>query len=355
MNKKSPANKNLNVLDLFAGAGGLSYGLQLAGCNVIAGIDKDADCKETFLKNHPNSKYLTKDIKTICRKDIYDIIGKNNIDIIVGGPPCQGFSISGKRIEHDPRNQLYNHFLKIIDVIKPQAVLVENVPGLRTLFNGTILDDLLTKLQTRRYNVNVSILSSERYGVPQARKRIFIVGIKGEHYRFPKPSNKQITLWDAISDLPLLNKNITSTEYRSKPKNKYQEFMRKESNHISNHTATKHTKQTKRIISMVPEGKNYKALPKHLQKIRNVHIAWTRLDSSKPSLTIDTGHRHHFHPKANRVPTVRESARIQSFPDNFRFFGNKTSQYRQVGNAVPPLLALKLGERLLETLGGNHV
>ena len=355
MNKKSSVNGSLNVLDLFAGAGGLSCGLQLAGCNVIAGIDKDADCKETFLRNHPNSKYFVKDIKTIKIKDVYDIIGKNSIDIIVGGPPCQGFSISGKRIKNDPRNQLYNYFLKIVGMVKPQAILIENVPGLRTLFNGTVLDDLLTKIRKLGYDVSVSTLSSDQYGVPQARKRIFIVGIKGKYYRFPKPSDKQITLWDAISDLPLLKTNIKSTEYQSKPKNQYQKLMRKKSDQILNHVATNHTEQTKSIIALVPEGKNYKSLPKHLQSIRNVHIAWTRLDGSKPSLTIDTGHRHHFHPKTNRIPTVRESARIQSFPDNFQFFGNKTSQYRQVGNAVPPLLAHKLGKRLLETLRDNNV
>ena len=195
------------------------------------------------------------------------------------------------------------------------------------------------EFEQRKYNVTYKVLNADKYGVPQSRKRIVIVATKGSEFEFPKEHDKTVTLGEAISDLPSLKNQLSSTKYSSKTKNEYQQMMRLKTKDLANHEGTSHSENTKQIISLVPEGGNYKNLPQHLQNTRKVHIAWTRLDSTKPSLTIDTGHRHHFHPWENRVPTVRESARIQSFSDDFIFKGSKTSQYRQVGNAVPPLLA----------------
>jgi DNA (cytosine-5)-methyltransferase 1 len=340
----------LKVVDLFAGAGGLSYGFQNAGYDIIYGIDSDEDCKETFLKNHPNSKYLVKKMEDVTKNDIQKITGKNRIDVVIGGPPCQGFSISGKRIISDPRNQLYNQFLRIVDILNPKAIMMENVPGFKGLYDGAIFDDLIMKMHKRKFKTQFKVISADNYGVPQSRKRIFIVGTKKNEYIFPEKNESKVSLWEAISDLSLLENDFESLKYETHPENTYQKLMRKNSKNVKNHVSTNHSEKTKRIIGMVPEGKNYRSLPKSLQNTRKVHIAWTRLDGSKPSLTIDTGHRHHFHPKANRIPTVRESARIQSFPDDFIFLGTKTSQYRQVGNAVPPLLAYKLSKNLVKSL-----
>lgn len=179
---------------------------------------------------------------------------------------------------------------------------------------------------------------ASEFGVPQNRKRAFFIGTKGKkEFSFPKTNTpKLIASKDAISDLP--EKSLPDgKDYSTKPKSEYQELIRKGSKGIYNHEITNHSEQTIEIISIVPDGGNYKNLPLELQQTRNVHIAWTRLNSNKPSFTIDTGHRHHFHYKYNRIPTVRESARIQSFPDSFIFLGSKTSQYKQVGNAVPPI------------------
>lgn len=345
----------LNVIDLFAGAGGMSYGFQMAGCRVLFGIDCDKDSARTFLQNHQKSEYLVKDIEKVDEKEIKKLLNGRNADIVIGGPPCQGFSISGKRISSDPRNQLYRHFFRIVDMLKPKAVVIENVPGLKGLYGSKIFNDMLDQFKKRDYDVSWKVLSADKFGVPQARKRLFIVGTKSGSFYFPNERNHEITLWDAISDLPLLEKELESNSYASPPKNRYQELMRKNSSILNNHLATKHTERTKKIISLVPEGKNYKVLPKHLQDTRKVHIAWTRLDGRKPSLTIDTGHRHHFHPKTNRIPTVRESARIQSFPDHYIFFGSKSSQYSQVGNAVAPLLAFELAKQLTSSLHEEHV
>lgn len=345
----------LNVIDLFAGAGGLSCGFQMAGHKIILGVDCDRDSCKTFTENHPNSKCLAKDIREISEVEIKHIIGKKRIDVVIGGPPCQGFSISGKRVSSDPRNKLYLQFFKIVDLVKPKAILIENVPGLKGLYNAKIFLEIINELEKRRYKTSHKVLSADDFGVPQRRKRIFIVALKHGYFEFPEPHKKKITLWESISDLPLLKDELENTSYLTKPQNEYQTMMRKDSFILSNHVGTKHTEKTKKIINMVPEGKNYKILPKSLQNIRKVHIAWTRLDGNKPSLTIDTGHRHHFHPKADRVPTVRESARIQSFPDDFVFFGNKSSQYKQVGNAVPPVLAYALAKRLEKTIEAEKI
>jgi DNA (cytosine-5)-methyltransferase 1 len=336
----------MNVVDLFAGCGGLSKGFELAGFNVILGVDSDSDSRETFLFNHKNSEYLLKDIKTVNAADIRNKIGDKKVDLLIGGPPCQGFSVSGKRAFLDPRNSLYKHYFRIVDLLKPKAVLIENVPGLKSLYDGKVLLNIEREFKKRGYKVAHKVVKADDYGVPQTRKRIVIVGTKCRDYKFSEPKLKKVILGEAISDLPCIKGSEEKTEYTSPPLNKYQKTMRVKSSRVYNHAGTNHSEKTRRIIHMVPEGGNYKALPRCLQKTRKVHIAWTRLNSKKPSPTIDTGHRHHFHPWEDRVPTVRESARIQSFPDTFIFKGSKTSQYRQVGNAVPPMLAFEIAKSI---------
>ena len=200
------------------------------------------------------------------------------------------------------------------------------------------------------YNLTYKVLLASDYGVPQNRRRAVFVGLKNGEYSFPTPTTTTpITTKEALSDLP--DNSVADGEaYPLPAQSAYQQIMRTGVKTLHNHQATIHTEQTARIIAMVPDGGNYKDLPKELQQTRKVHIAWTRLNSKKPSITIDTGHRHHFHYSFNRVPTVRESARIQSFPDSFIFTNSKTSQYKQVGNAVPPLMAKAIAEQLLLTL-----
>jgi DNA (cytosine-5)-methyltransferase 1 len=186
------------------------------------------------------------------------------------------------------------------------------------------------------------------YGVPQNRKRAFFVGLKSDiEFKFPIPTtpNNKTSSEEAISDLTEHTIN-DGTPYLNNYKSPFQKQMRNGNKFIFNHQITEHKEKTIEIISMVPDGGNYKSLPKELHETRKVNIAWTRLNSQKPSFTIDTGHRHHFHYEYNRVPTVRESARIQSFPDDFIFQCSKTSQYKQVGNAVPPVLAKVLAETI---------
>lgn len=349
--------RKYNVIDLFCGCGGLSYGFEKAGFNILLGIDNDSKALETFELNHKGAKTICGDITQIHYKtDIQPLIGKKAIDVIIGGPPCQGMSLSGPRKFDDPRNKLYQSYIRLVEEIQPKMFVIENVPGLVGLFGGQIKDSIINKLTKLGYDVQYRILCASEYGVPQTRKRVVFVGSRIGTFEYPVPQKKVITCNMALSDLPPLEKELGSDvmKYETEATNSYQKLMRKKSVDVRNHIAAQHSNHVKEIIALVPDGGNYKDLPEEYAHTRNFHVAWTRFDSNKPAPTIDTGHRHHFHYKYNRVPTVRECARLQSFPDNFIFLGNKTQQFRQVGNAVPPIMAQEIAKKIIETLEDSN-
>lgn len=362
--------KSYNVIDLFCGCGGFSKGFEEAGYKVCFGIDMWKDATITYKHNFPEAVVLNEDITNINGEDILKManLKADEVDVIIGGPPCQGFSVSGKRMIDDERNKLYKSYVQIVSDLRPKAFVMENVPGLVRLFKGQVAEQVIEDFTNIGYHVQMKILSADNYGVPQQRKRVFFVGIrsdlveKGIEYNYPIPlmgTGTQVPAWsckDAIGDLDFVPDDRVLGEdlpYEIAPQNEYQRAMREGSNRVLNHSITIHNPRTKEIIGMVPDGGNYKDLPQELWSTRKVNIAWTRMDSGKPCFTIDTGHNHHFHYKENRVPTVRESARIQSFPDSFRFIGIKTSQLKQVGNAVPPLLAKAIAESIAKMLEGE--
>jgi len=332
-------DKKYKVMDLFSGCGGLSCGFADANYIIKYAIDSWEIALKTLKNNHSNIETIHGDINNI---EPTKIVKNEKIDVVIGGPPCQGFSIAGKREVNDERNILYKRFVYFVSKLNPKCFLMENVPNLTSMAKGQILRATISDFTHLGYSVSWKILKASDFGVPQDRKRIFIIGCKDnivfDFSLLDKHKINPISSKEAISDLP--ENNITPDIGYPKPANsEYQKLMRKNSKGIYNHTITNHTEKTKRIISLVPDGGNYKDLPLNLQNTRKVNIAWTRLNSKKPSFTIDTGHRHHFHYYYNRVPTVREAARLQSFPDTFFFLGNKSDQEKQVGNAVPPLLA----------------
>ena len=285
-------------------------------------------------------------MSTLTGEEVSSHLGTKNVDVIIGGPPCQGFSVAGKRIVDDERNKLYKGFVRMVEYFKPRAFVMENVPNVLSIGEGIVKQSILKDFQELGYTVETKVLLASDYGVPQNRRRAVFVGLQNGTFSFDIPAvEHKVTTEEALSDLT--EDSISdSSEYPIAPNCPYQVLMRKDSKGVWNHDITIHSDQTKNIIAMVPDGGNYKDLPKDLQETRKVHIAWTRLNSKKPSITIDTGHRHHFHYKWNRVPTVRESARLQSFPDDFIFLCSKTSQYKQVGNAVPPIMAQAIAEKL---------
>ncbi len=351
-------SKKLTVIDLFSGCGGLSRGFMDAGYKVLLGVDHEPVALETFKLNHGNSRTMVLDLfKDESVSEIQKAVKGVEVDIVVGGPPCQGFSLTGTRNFDDKRNKLYLAMIETVKELKPRAFLVENVPGFARLYGGAVKDEVIKRFTELGYNVEMKILCAADYGVPQMRKRVVFVGLKKNlgKFEFPKPlltPDKYVTCEQAISDLPPRNNELGIEEdrYSSNPKSDYQKKMRGTQKKLFNHVATKHTDLVKSVIAQVPEGGNHKDLPEGVGGSRKFNEAWTRYSSKKPSRTIDTGHRNHFHYKYNRVPTVRENARLQSFPDNFIFVGTRTSQNRQVGNAVPPLLGYNIAKQLLKYL-----
>jgi len=349
----------MNAIDLFAGCGGLSKGFMDAGFNIIVGVDNDQAALNTFALNHNGAKAMNADLS---KQDTFDEIkrvsGNKEIDVIIAGPPCQGFSLSGPRNFDDERNKLYLAVIEMVKQFQPKGFVIENVPGMATLYNGQIKDEILRRFKAMGYNIECQILCAADYGVPQIRKRLVFMGIRKEIGvpEFPKPlfsPDNYRSCRDALSDLPSREFEFGEEvdEYTKEPMTEYQRIMRRKATKLYNHVATKHTQLVKDTIALVPEGGNYKDLPPGWGESRKFNEAWTRYDGNKPSKTIDTGHRNHFHYQYNRVPTVRENARLQSFPDDFVFTGTRTQQNRQVGNAVPPFLGYALAQAMLAIFG----
>lgn len=299
---------NPTVLDLFAGCGGLSYGFQEAGYNIIGFVEKWEPAIETFLKNHPSTIHLGGDIQKIRDHELLKY--KDKVDVIVGGPPCQGFSMCGKRDPADPRNRLYREYLRFVRIIRPKAIVMENVQGLRTMKTQQgeyVLAKILYDLIDLGYCVSYKVLTASDHGVPQKRRRLVIVGIRRE--LFPTPDERMITVGEALRSI--------STHQNG------QVFF--ETTSASNERFSK-LKQGERVNSPF-------------------NFCRQRLSASEPSRTITTVPMY-IHPTEDRLLTPRELARLQSFPDDFKFCGTKTSMVKQIGNAVPPRLAYKIAEQL---------
>lgn len=344
------------TIDLFCGAGGFSLGFEMAGFETKLAIDNWEPAINTFNHNRKDKVGQNIDIHEFDNDKLRKFNDETGIDGIIGGPPCQGFSMVGTRDEGDDRNNLYLQYVRFVDVVKPKFFVLENVKGLLTLKDGFFKEDIISRFTDLGYNVNFRMLVASDYGVAQNRERVFFVGLRKDlfgdmFFEFPEgnPSNA-VSTSEALSDLPSLDNNEDPEVYKSEPQNEYQKLMRKNSTKITNNDVTNHTEQTKNVISLVPDGGNIKDLPDEYYKIRNYSTAFKRMNSKKPSTTIDCGHRNYFHYEENRVPTVRESARIQSFPDDYFFTESKTSQYTQVGNAVPPLLAKAIGVEIRKLL-----
>ena len=353
MDKKKP-----KVIDLFAGLVGLSYGFIQAGFDVVLANEIDETIAMSYSKNHPQTKMINKDITKLDIEEIFKEY-KDKIDVIVGGPPCQGFSQKGKRKTiHDERNFLFRYYFKVVDYIKPKYFLIENVPNILTAENGLFKNEIINLFESIGYSVNCDVLKASDYGVPQDRRRAIIIGRKGKNKpELPKATNDSVTIYDAIGDLEFLDSGEGQEEqkYLMSPKTKYQKIMRKNSKILHNHVATKHSKEAIKKLKMIPPGKGKEVLPKSMLTKSIYSGTWSRMLYDGQSVTIttrfDTPSSGRFtHPILNRCITVREAARIQSFPDDFVFYGSKNSQMKQVGNAVPPKLGKAIAEVLLRDI-----
>ena len=347
------------IIDLFCGVGGFSLGFEQAGFESVLAIDMWKDAVDTYNHNREHKVAININIEDYTDDMIDELLKKHQIDGIVGGPPCQGFSTVGTRDINDPRNHLYKEFFRFVKKVRPKFFVIENVKGLLTLNKGLFKEDIIKSFTELGYTVSEpQVLDAADHGVPQRRKRVIFVGMLEDEFLYPAPDLIHVSALEALSDLPFLdhrNDYPHVFEYEMQPQNEYQRLMRENSDVIYNHDITNHTEQTIEVISKIKDGGSIKDLPPEYWEIRKYNKSFQRMNSSLPSHTIDTGHRNYFHYKENRVPTVRESARIQSFPDNFVFLGSKTSQYKQVGNAVPPLLGKAIANEVKLKLNTRYL
>ncbi len=336
-------------IDLFCGCGGLSKGLEQAGMECLLGIDSDRYAIETFKRNHPNSQSYLGKIEDLSIERIKELTNGSEIDLVAGGPPCQGFSTAGAGRIDDPRNFLFKEFTRIVEALSPRVILFENVTGLLAKKNESLLKEIFKEFKNLGYTVDAKVLSANEYGVPQRRRRTIIIGFKnGARPLFPIPTHgidagvPEVTISDAFSQIKedSVNHDLAIA-------------------HISNETIRKQ-------IAYIPEGcwiRKKEDQDKYLPEELYFDVDWEnmrekrfrearlyRLDSNKTSPTILTSKRTFYHPKEDRYLTPRECASLQSFPIDFEFIGTQGAIYKQIGNAVPVKLAEAIASSIIESL-----
>ncbi|RUM68567.1 MAG: DNA (cytosine-5-)-methyltransferase [Sulfurovum sp.] len=331
--------EDLKYIDLFSGAGGFSLGFNSAGFENIFAIDIEDEFLETYRENFKRHHVLREDITKVSNGTIKKLTNNHNIDVIIGGPPCQGFSIAGnigRKFIDDPRNRLFKEFVRVVSVVKPKYFVMENVARLFTHNKTKTRQEIIDDFNKIGYYVECKVLNSADYGVAQVRKRVIFIGSRvTNEILFPSPVvNKFKSVKEAIDDLPILESSQTST--------------------IPNHKAMNHTEQMLTKMSFIPDGGDRTAIPLSLRPTSGDVRKYIKYSSSKPSVTVTGDMRKIFHYSQNRALTVRELARLQSFPDSFIFKGKSISQQQQVGNAVPPLMAEEIAKSILEMIKREH-
>jgi DNA (cytosine-5)-methyltransferase 1 len=383
------------VVDLFSGAGGLTLGLLNSGFDVLLSSDFSRPCADTHLRNMPLVPFLLGDVARLAGADLLHETGlaKGELDVLVGGPPCQGFSILGQRMLNDPRNSLFGDFIRLAGEIRPRVAVIENVPGLATLHGGVLLRRIGEAFRELGYSVTCAELLAAQYGVPQMRWRMFFIASRedlgDQRVGFPHPTHGDlgigdlvpnrtvrpeqyrgfVTIGDAISDLPPIASGQNSSTYASKPRSAYQVAMREGAQTLTNHYAPRLSAANLERIQHLQPGQDWRDLPRELlpagmlRAHRKDHtrryrrMTWDGVARSIITRFRDPKSGEYTHPEQTRTISIREAARIQSFPDWFVFEGSHTDQYDQVGNAVPPLLARAVGNSIRSLLDrvGNPV
>ncbi len=330
-------------IDLFCGAGGLSLGFDRAGFRNILAVEINPRFAETYRRNFPSHRLVIDDIKNLDEARIKELIGKENVDVIAGGPPCQGFSIAGnigRTFLEDDRNKLFREFVRFVGLLNPRIFVLENVAAMATHRRGETLQTIIEAFRKagKGYRVQCRVLNSADYEIAQERRRTVLVGVRADlnaEFSYPERSGVIRTIRDAIGDLPPLESGETSN--------------------VPNHTAMRHSAQMLEKMSYVKDGGDRTDIPKDLRPASGDVRKYIRYDSRKPSVCVTGDMRKIFHYEQNRALTARELARIQSFPDDFVFEGTSIQIQQQIGNAVPPLLAEKIAEKVEEALKNAEI
>jgi DNA (cytosine-5)-methyltransferase 1 len=383
---------SLTAVDLFCGAGGASLGLARAGWDLRLATDVDPTCSLTHQENLAG-EFLTANLRTVDADKVISAAGiePGQLDLLFAGPPCQGFSIIGSRVVWDERNNLFKEVLRLAAEVRPRCVVIENVPGLVTLGKGAYLHAILEGLRGKGYEAACAELLAAEYGAPQMRWRLIVIGWRKDlgippGYGFPRPTvgNAQIgdllpnctiprwqlkdfvTTAEAISDLPPVAAGDEATHYVGPPVGPYQEMMRAGLNgQLSNHYAAQLSAANLARLAHIRPGQDWRDLPRDLlpsgmqRALRKDHtrryrrMTWEGVPRAVITRFRDPKSGEYIHPEQDRTITIREAARLQGFPDSFVFHGGRTSQYEQVGNAVPVQLAEAIASEIGRCLGGQ--
>jgi DNA (cytosine-5)-methyltransferase 1 len=342
----------LNFISLFTGAGGLDIGFKEAGHNCLLASDIMKEAELTYSYNYPSVPFFREDIRQIPLDKFKKVIGDNEVDVIIGGPPCQGFSNMGNKNSSDPRNYLFENYVSLVNTFKPKCFLFENVKGLLTMFEGRFFENIVNSFLSIGYSISYTLIDSSLYGVPQKRERVFLMGTRLQHkkFNFPKPDVNPYGFLKSFKNVGDAINDLADFENEGFP----------------NHIILNHSDIVKRRYELIPEGGKLpkpEDLPEDIRR-KNFGNTYTRLDRKTISSTIVPGNNAlPVHPYLPRSLTPREAARIQTFPDDFIFKGDRRSQCILVGNAVPPLLAAKLADSIdkfindvdYEEIKTNHI
>lgn len=372
MDKLKRSRAPLTVVDLFAGVGGISQGFMRARgldgeplFDVRLLVDSDKEAARSFKSNFPGISYLSKDIRQITSKELLDHADTKRVDVVIGGPPCQGFSSVGKRVLDDERNELLKDFIVLSLELKPMAILMENVPNVLGSTHAPLVTELTERLAESGYSAKTIVLQATDYGVPQIRRRAFLLAIR-RGFRFlepffPAPTQEKgvpINVEQAIGDLPPLKsgEGEDALPFPCPPFSDYQRDRRRSAFLIFNHISRNHAPAFLEKISIIPEGGGNRDLDPEVQFSDNYFSqAYARLSRKEPAYTVtahfmNPGSGRYIHYRDRRSITPREAARLQGFDDSFVFHGTSAAQARQIGNAVPPLMAKAWAEQIARTV-----
>ncbi len=350
-----------NVIDLFAGVGGLSYGFsKLPEFNVVAANEIQKDISIAYTLNYPDVKMLNCDIKNLTDAVLAETLDGKSIDVVLGGPPCQSYSTLGKR-RMDERANLFMQYKRILLILQPRAFVFENVAGILSMDKGRLFEQVKKEFEDIGYILKHEILDAVDYGVPQHRERVFLVGIKGKNtFKYPTPTHgaglkPHVTLRQAIGDLPVLKSGESCTKYALEADNDFLRFVRANSQELTEHNAPKNGAHLIRIMETLQDGQGKDDLPEEIRPKSGYGNTYAKLWWDKPSTTITRNFAcpsssRCIHPRDSRAMSIREGARLQSFPDDYKFYGADGMKRLEIGNAVPPLLSIAIARQMLEAL-----
>lgn len=330
-----------NFIDLFCGCGGFSSGLEAAGHHCLLGVDYNPAAVESFRLNHPQAKALHMDIHKLSKAKLLKLLDGQAVDMVVGGPPCQGFSTVGKGDASDLRNSLFKQFIRVVKITDPKIIIFENVTGILAQKNEFVLKSIFKSFEKLGYNLEAQVMSADHYGVPSRRRRTIIMGVKKAHPIYPKPSAQRVSVAKALSSLKtrggkLLNHDLKSAQLVNKD-----DLARLR--HIPPGRGIRYQKDEQELL---PKKLRYGIQWDKINEGRFRQTRLQRLPLDEPAPTILTSRTMYYHPTEHRYLTPREAARLQGFENHFEFAGSITAQFRQIGNAVPPKMAKAIGEEL---------